>query len=151
MLLCLRFLSSSVQALCSGFLLCRCSPLARFKRSCARRGAPCEKHDVTFRPAAGLPLIAFSTLSTLSTGFPQNVAQRFLCILLHFQQFNKFSTKVSTLKLTKKYRSKDKNSWYSTFQHSLLLLLQQVNNKNNNIMRVRVRDYVRAHVHLINQ
>nr|DAK78838.1 MAG TPA: hypothetical protein [Microviridae sp.] len=33
-----------------------------------------------------------------------------MCILLHFQHFNKLSTKVSTLKLAKKYRSKDKNS-----------------------------------------
>jgi hypothetical protein len=65
---------------------------------------------VTFRPAAELPLIAFSTLSTLSTGFPQKVAQMVLCILLHFQQFNKFSTKLSTSKLTRKYRSADKNS-----------------------------------------
>nr|DAN02921.1 MAG TPA: hypothetical protein [Microviridae sp.] len=30
--------------------------------------------------------------------------------MLHFQQFNKLSTKVSTSKLTRKYRSKDKNS-----------------------------------------
>ena len=78
--------------------------------SCARRGAPYEEHDVTFRLAAELPLIEFSTLSTLSTGFPQKVAQMVLCILLYFQQFNNLSTKVSTLKLATKYRSKDKNS-----------------------------------------
>jgi hypothetical protein len=65
---------------------------------------------VTFRPAAELPLIEFSTLSTLSTGFPQKVAQMVLCILLHFQQFNNLSTKVSTSKSVKKYRSTDKNS-----------------------------------------
>nr|DAE66382.1 MAG TPA: hypothetical protein [Microviridae sp.] len=32
-----------------------------------------------------------------------------LCILLYFQQFNKFSTKVSISKSVKKYRSTDKN------------------------------------------
>lgn len=112
--------------------------------SCARRGAPYEEHDVTFRPAAELPLIAFSTLSTLSTGFPQKVAQMVLCILLHFQQFNKFSTKLSTSKLITKYRSKDKNLWYSTFQHSLLLRLQQVNNNIIKIVRACARLRARA-------
>lgn len=67
-----------------------------------------------------------------------------LCILLHFQQFNKFSTKVLTSKRTKKYRSKDKNSYYSTFQHSLLPLLQQVNNKIIKIVRACARLRARA-------
>ena len=75
-------------------------------------GAVCRAKSMTQlsgRLPSG-PLIAFSTLSTLSTGFPQKVAQMVLCILLHFQQFNNLSTKLSTSKLTIKYRSTDKNS-----------------------------------------
>nr|DAM38716.1 MAG TPA: hypothetical protein [Microviridae sp.] len=49
-----------------------------------------------------------------------------MCILLHFQQFNKFSTKFSTVRFAYFLRCCVTNLYFSTFPQPLLLLLQQV-------------------------